>query len=157
VLRDGRQDAVADGQAHDLRRGHRRPERRGGHLHHPHGRAGSADHGRRARARRDRGATRVTFEGTVEGVFIAPDASATMRPVERVQAVAGRGLEGDRYFLRRGTYSATPGTGREVTLIEAEAVESWGLESGIVMEPGQARRNIVTRGVPLNHLVGREF
>lgn len=99
----------------------------------------------------------MTFEGTVEGIFVAPDASATMRPVDRVQAVPGRGLEGDRYFLRRGTYSATPGTGREVTLIEAEAVEGWGQESGIVMEPGQSRRNIVTRGVPLNHLVDREF
>ena len=99
----------------------------------------------------------MTFEGSVEGVFIGPEASEPMVSVGRVQAVPGRGLEGDRYFLRRGTYSATPGTGREVTLIEAEAVEAWGHESGIVMEPGQARRNIVTRGVPLNHLVDREF
>ena len=50
----------------------------------------------------------MMFEGTVEGVFIAPEASEPMVPVGRVQAVPGRGLEGDRYFLRRGTYSATP-------------------------------------------------
>jgi len=99
----------------------------------------------------------VRFEGTVEGVFIAPDASEPVVPVERVKAIPGRGLEGDRYFLQRGTYSSWPGNGREVTLIEAEAVELWGRETGIVMEPELSRRNIVTRGVPLNHLVGREF
>jgi MOSC domain-containing protein YiiM len=99
----------------------------------------------------------MTWEGAVAGVFIAPGGGETMLPVQEIEAVAGRGLKGDRYFLRRGTYSATPGTGREVTLIESEAVDALARENGINIQAGQARRNIVTRGVALNHLVDREF
>ena len=49
------------------------------------------------------------------------------------------------------------GTGREVTLIEDEALEALFDEAGLELAPGASRRNIVTRGVPLNHLVNREF
>ncbi len=99
----------------------------------------------------------MTWRGSVAGVFIAPAASEPMVSVQEIRAVAGRGLEGDRYFQRAGTYSEAPGAGREVTLIETEAVEALAHENGIQIQAGQARRNIVTRGVPLNHLVGREF
>jgi MOSC domain-containing protein YiiM len=74
-----------------------------------------------------------------------------------VRAIAGRGLEGDRYFNQVGTYSNRPGTGREVTLIEIEAIEALKRDYDIGLRPGESRRNIVTRGVPLNHLLGREF
>jgi MOSC domain-containing protein YiiM len=77
--------------------------------------------------------------------------------VAAVRAVRGRGLDGDRYFLAEGTYSTHPGSGRDVTLIEAEAIEALQRELGIVLAPGASRRNIVTRGVPLNHLVGQRF
>jgi MOSC domain-containing protein YiiM len=77
--------------------------------------------------------------------------------VERVSAVAGRGLEGDRYFAGVGTFSANPGDGRELTLIEAEALEALQAEHGIALDAGQTGRNIVTRGVALNELVGRHF
>ena len=77
--------------------------------------------------------------------------------VEEVRAVAGKGLEGDRYAEGRGTFSSRPGTGRQVTLIESEAVEAAGREYGVVLDPGQTRRNVVTAGVALNHLVDREF
>lgn len=80
-----------------------------------------------------------------------------MKTVPEVRAVAGRGLEGDRYFLETGTYSHKPGPDREVTLIEIEAIEALGRDYGVTIEPGEARRNIVTRGVALNHLVGKEF
>jgi MOSC domain-containing protein YiiM len=70
--------------------------------------------------------------------------------VKEVRAVAGKGLEGDRYFAH-----AKPDS--QVTLIEAEAVEALTHESGVELKPGDARRNIVTRGVALNHLVEREF
>ena len=80
-----------------------------------------------------------------------------MSSVQEVQAVQGRGLEGDRYFDRVGTYSDRPGTGREVTLIESEAVEAAASDYGLRLTPGNARRNVVTTGVSLNHLVGREF
>src|SRR2546425_8045782 len=76
---------------------------------------------------------------------------------QRVIAVAGRGLEGDRYFSAGGTWSATPGTGRHVTLIEEEAVEALAREHSITIQAGAARRNIITLGMPLNHLVGQDF
>lgn len=71
--------------------------------------------------------------------------------------VAGRGLQGDRYYEGVGTYSTHPGSGREVTLIESEAIEALKRDYGVEIEAAQARRNIVTRAVALNHLVGREF
>jgi MOSC domain-containing protein YiiM len=80
-----------------------------------------------------------------------------MVSVSEIRAVPGQGLEGDRSFRKTGTHSTWPGTGREVTLVEAEASEAIARESGIVLAPGASRRNITTRGVPLNHLVGRRF
>jgi len=77
--------------------------------------------------------------------------------VDEIRATPGQGLEGDRYFQRTGTYSDRPGTGREVTLIESEAVEAAGRDYGLHLAPGEARRNVVTAGVSLNHLVGQEF
>ncbi len=74
-----------------------------------------------------------------------------------VQAVAGKGLIGDRYFNEVGFYSGTPGPLREISLIEEETLEALARDHEMVVVPGETRRNIVTRGVPLNHLVGREF
>lgn len=80
-----------------------------------------------------------------------------MESVREVRALAGKGLDGDRYCLGVGTYSATPGTGRQVTLIELESIEALQRDYGIGIPPTSARRNIVTQGVALNHLVGRRF
>lgn len=80
-----------------------------------------------------------------------------MKAVDRVRALPGRGLEGDRYFLRTGTYSGKNGADREITLIETEAIDALGRDYGVALEAGETRRNIATRGVPLNHLVGRVF
>lgn len=80
-----------------------------------------------------------------------------MKTVEEVLAFPGRGLEGDRYFLRTGTYSGTNGADREITLIEMEAIDALRRDYGVTLEPGETRRNVATRGVPLNHLVGRVF
>ena len=71
--------------------------------------------------------------------------------------MAGKGLEGDRYFNGAGSFSSHPGLGRDITLIESEAIEALKRDYQIELDPGQARRNIVTRGVPLNHLVGQGF
>ncbi len=95
--------------------------------------------------------------GEVVSIHIAPDAEGAMRSVRTVRAVPGQGLEGDRYFRAAGTYSNRPGTGREVTLIELEAIEAMARDNDVQIAAGDARRNVVTRGVPLNHLVGREF
>ena len=80
-----------------------------------------------------------------------------MRSVANAQVVVGRGLEGDRYYSQLGTYSNQPGSGRDVTLIEIEAIEGLKRDYQIQLEPDQSRRNIVTRGIALNHLVEQEF
>lgn len=90
-------------------------------------------------------------------LHIAAQAAATMETVAAVTAVAGRGLEGDRYFYRRGSYSSYPGSGREVTLIESEALDALARDYAIQLSANLTRRNIVTRAVALNHLVGKLF
>lgn len=97
------------------------------------------------------------WSGRLETIHIAPEATGPMVAVAEVRGVAGRGLEGDRYFQGLGTFSKHPGSGREVTLIEAEALEALARETRIALASGVSRRNLVTRGVPLNHLVGRRF
>ncbi|MEP6706508.1 MAG: MOSC domain-containing protein [Pyrinomonadaceae bacterium] len=96
------------------------------------------------------------FKGTVVSIHIAPAAEAAMQSVDEVRTISGKGLEGDRYFNQTGTFSK-PQPDRELTLIEAEAVDALQAELGVKLNAGAIRRNIVTRGVPLNHLVGREF
>jgi MOSC domain-containing protein YiiM len=87
---------------------------------------------------------------------VAPAAEAAMVGVERAWARAGRGLEGDRYFDGRGTFSNRFGRGHDLTLIEGEVLDDLKLPAGR-LDVAQARRNIVTRGVDLNALVGRRF
>ena len=97
------------------------------------------------------------FTGKVVTIHVAAKEGASMQSLDVVRAVAGEGLEGDRYHDGSGTYSEREGPGRQVTLIEAEALEAIEREQGITLAPGESRRNVTTRGVPLNHLVGREF
>ena len=88
--------------------------------------------------------------GRVVGLLTAPEAEAPLARLETAHAVAGRGLEGDRYHGGGGTFSG-PGRGYELTLVEAEALEE------VELPWEQARRNVVTEGVALNALVGRRF
>ncbi len=96
-------------------------------------------------------------EGSVVSIHVTPSASQPTSSVDEARAVPGKGLEGDRYFQGTGTYSGRPGPDRELTLIEIETIEALERDHGLKLDPGDARRNIVTRGVPLNHFVGREF
>jgi MOSC domain-containing protein YiiM len=96
-------------------------------------------------------------QGTVIAIHVAPTGAAPMKSVGNAQVVVGRGLEGDRYYSKLGTYSNQPGSGRGVTLIEIEAIEGLKRDYEIQLDPGQSRRNIVTRGIALNHLVEQEF
>jgi DNA-binding transcriptional ArsR family regulator len=96
------------------------------------------------------------WQGAVHSLHVGPAAGAPLSTVDRVRAVAGRGLEGDRYFEGTGTFSRKPGTGRHLTLIELETLRALAAD-GIALDPAEARRNVVTCGVPLNHLVGREL
>jgi MOSC domain-containing protein YiiM len=96
--------------------------------------------------------------GSVEGIYVAAEAGTRPRPVSEASVVAGRGVEGDRYFRDGGTFSDDPRSdGRDLTLVEAEAVEGLARDTGIELAPAETRRNVVTRGVALNDLVGRRF
>ena len=94
--------------------------------------------------------------GTIEAIVVAPEAEASMVEIDRAVARANRGLEGDRYFNQRGTFSNAHGRGHDLTLIEAEVLDSLTLRAGR-LAPAEARRNLVTRGVDLNALVGKHF
>ena len=80
-----------------------------------------------------------------------------MVAVDEVRAVAGKGLQGDRYLNQTGKFSDRPGPARQLTLIELESLEALQRENATTLRPLESRRNIVTRGVPLNHLVDRRF
>lgn len=97
------------------------------------------------------------LQGRVVSIHIAPTAAAVMRSIKEVRAVVGTGLEGDRYASELGTYSKDPGSGRDVTLIELEAIEALERDYNVKVRAGESRRNIVTQGISLNHLVGKEF
>lgn len=94
-------------------------------------------------------------EPRVESISIAPVKGEPARAIDQVEAVAGRGLVGDRYCVDPG--SGRDGHSCDVTLIEAEAIEAVVRDCGVDLDAGATRRNIVTRDVPLNHLVGRTF
>ena len=95
--------------------------------------------------------------GKVFSIYTAVKAEGPMQPADAVRAVLGKGLEGDRYASRSGTFSNQPGSGRDVTLIEIEAIEALQRDYGVDLSSGESRRNVITRGIALNHLVGREF
>lgn len=95
--------------------------------------------------------------GTVVALHTAPEAEAPMRAEHEVEAVAGEGLRGDRYFEGIGTFSNVPGGGRELTLTEAEAIEAIEREADIEIGFDEHRRNVTTRDAALNHLVGERF
>lgn len=98
----------------------------------------------------------MMWRGIVETIHIAGAAAAPMRSVAEARAVEDRGLDGDRYFSGTGTWSGTRTAG-PVTLIEIETIEALRRDHGIEVAPGDCRRNIVTRSVPLAHLVGARF
>jgi MOSC domain-containing protein YiiM len=91
------------------------------------------------------------MSGRVEGIYVAAEHGELPVPVNSVRAHAGRGLEGNRYFFDE----AAPGTA--LTLIAAEALEAMERDPGISIEPWESRRNVLTRGIDVNELVGKRF
>jgi MOSC domain-containing protein YiiM len=90
--------------------------------------------------------------GAVEGIYVAPAAGEPARSLTEARTVAGKGLEGDRHVDGRGTFpSGRPGSA--LTLIEAEVCGSFTPP----LPPAEHRRNVVTRGIDLNRLVGHDF
>jgi len=99
----------------------------------------------------------MTWQGQLLHIHIAPVASAPMRALSEALLIAGKGIEGDRYAAGRGTYSTKNHVDRQTTLIEIETLEALARDHGVVLAPHEHRRNLTTRGVPLNHLVGQYF
>jgi MOSC domain-containing protein YiiM len=95
--------------------------------------------------------------GTVHSIHITPEFNQPTHPVKEIHAVPNLGLEGDRYYGEAGVGKKRSGTGRDITLIEIESIEALQRDEGVQISPGESRRNIVTQGIPLNHLVDKEF
>ena len=95
--------------------------------------------------------------GIVVALFTVDRRAAPMKKVEQLYALAGRGIEGDRYFLGTGTYSKSPEPGRQVTLIKSEVLESLKNKLEINVKPEESRRNILPQGIEINDLIGTEF
>lgn len=93
----------------------------------------------------------------VVALYIGPEAGKPLNAVGQVVTVAGHGLEGDRKYRDPSTRNPKDGPDREVTLIEIEAIEAVKRDYGFELSPAEARRNVVTQGLALNHLVGRTF
>ena len=89
----------------------------------------------------------------VERIFITAAHGDLPAPVERVRARAGAGLEGNRYYWEDGDAPS----GQALTLIAGEAVEAFQKEYGSSLQPAETRRNVLTRGVDVNSLVGKRF
>lgn len=91
-------------------------------------------------------------------ILISRAPASPMESLPIVQAIPGKGLQGDRYFDGNGTFSPQPQRPDfEITLIEKEKIEAFAADSGLPFTAQQARRNVVTEGVDLNALVGRQF
>ncbi len=93
------------------------------------------------------------MSGQVEAIFVAAERGELPAPVDRVRALAGRGLEGNRYYWEDG--DAPPGRG--ITLIAAEAMDAVAQDGDVSIEPAATRRNVLTRGIDVNELVGKRF
>jgi MOSC domain-containing protein YiiM len=93
----------------------------------------------------------------VDRILLRAEEAGPSHEVPRALAVAGLGLQGDRYFNGEGTFFEDDKSGQALTLIEAEALEGLLADTGIELSAEETGRNLVTRGIGLNALVGRRF
>ena len=99
------------------------------------------------------------LRGSVEAIAVAAEATGPMRLVQEAEALAGRGLAGDRYADKAGTFTPRDGAGLgyDLTLIQAEVLDELVLGGDRRLGYAEARRNVITRDIDLNALVGRRF
>jgi MOSC domain-containing protein YiiM len=97
------------------------------------------------------------FSGRLVGIYTTSEAAKPLEANTSIRAIEGVGLEGDRYATAVGTYSDRPGAHRQVTFVEREVVAAVNDEAGVELGENESRRNLVTEGVPLHHLIGRTF
>jgi len=99
------------------------------------------------------------WSGVIRHLHVTPRAFLPMRALPELNLVAGKGIEGDRYMIGReeGFYSSKLEEGRQITLFEIETLIALKRDAGIDLAPEEHRRNVTTEGVPLTHLVGKQF
>lgn len=101
--------------------------------------------------------SRPTWQGRLEAIQIAPQAGEAVQNCDEVEIQLGLGIVGDRYAAKQGSWSDVEGNGRELTLIAQEDLDAIEAEYGIHFSQEQTRRNLLTVGVPLSHLIGKRF
>jgi len=99
------------------------------------------------------------MQGTIIGIFTYPKSGAAGISHSSVEVVAGAGIVGDRYYKRHGTFSKEEKIlpKQEITFIESEEIDLFNSENDCQLGYSELRRNIVTQGLRLNGLVGKEF
>jgi len=95
------------------------------------------------------------MQGIVEEIYISSQGGADMQRVDQIEAMADRGLLGDRYCERRGYWTGVDEC--QATLIEAEDLEEITKTTNIKIKNGEHRRNIITRDIRLSSLRGKKF
>jgi len=91
-------------------------------------------------------------EQHVVSIHIAAEAGGVLNALRSAEIVAGRGIVGDRHCQTEDSSSDA-----QVSLVEAEQIEAYAGEVGYPLQAYDTRRNIVTRGIALNELVGVRF
>jgi MOSC domain-containing protein YiiM len=118
---------------------------------------------------------RQSMQGRIIEMYIARRTDAAVEAVQRAHLLPGQGIEGDRYFRARQE-SLFAGEARshsqgdslsqgashslrkeDLTLISADELDEWNEACGLQIPFGEFRRNVITRGIDLNALVGRRF
>lgn len=94
--------------------------------------------------------------GTVLTLHTTKKMAEVMNEALILKCIAGKGIDGDRYMLGTGTYSKKPEPGRQITIIESEELEAL-IKIGLHCTSNQSRRNIISRGISLNNLVGKKI
>jgi MOSC domain-containing protein YiiM len=92
-------------------------------------------------------------------IYVADQGGSAMKPLKQAQLIAGQGIVGDRYFSQSGTFSKKSSIKpkQQVTLIEMEEIEHFNQSRYEPIDYGEFRRNLLTQGLRLNDLVGKEF
>ena len=93
----------------------------------------------------------------ISSIWIADNAGADLHSIKRAEVEQGRGIIGDRYHSGVGSFSRWSGSGRAITFIANESIVAVRTEFGIDVSGGLSRRNVITEGIDLGELIGRQF
>lgn len=92
------------------------------------------------------------MNGFVTGIYVASCKHGDQISVTSAQLIAGKGITGDRFYANRKKHARL-----NLTLIEAETIDCFNRCYGENIQANASRRNLVTRDISLNDLVGKFF